>query len=115
MAFEGFGKETFQFLAELGQNNERSWFEANRKRYEAYYLQPALAFIEELGPMLASALPGGLRFEPRVNGSLFRVNRDVRFSKDKRPYKDHIDMWFWRATARAGRRRATSCAWKRTE
>ncbi len=36
-----------------------------------------------------------MRFEARVNGSLFRINRDVRFSKDKTPYKNHIDMWFW--------------------
>ena len=33
--------------------------------------------------------------EPRVNGSIFRINRDIRFSKDKTPYKDHLDLWFW--------------------
>lgn len=95
MGFEGFHDETFRFLAELSANNEKAWFEANRTRYEAYYLAPALAFIEALGPRLAAELPGDVRYEPRVNGSLFRINRDVRFSKDKTPYKDHIDMWFW--------------------
>jgi uncharacterized protein (TIGR02453 family) len=93
--FTGFPKQTFEYLAELSQQNNREWFTARRNRYETYYLEPALAFIEALGPRLATELPGDVRFEPRVNGSLFRINRDVRFSKDKTPYKDHIDMWFW--------------------
>lgn len=93
--FGGFGPETFAFLGELTQHNDRDWFTANRARYEAHYLAPALAFIEAIGPRLAAELPGDVRFEPRVNGSLFRINRDVRFSKDKTPYKNHIDLWFW--------------------
>ena len=36
-----------------------------------------------------------MRCEPKINGSICRINRDVRFSKDKRPYKDHLDIWFW--------------------
>ena len=91
----GFGPETFSFLRDLTQHNDRDWFMANRSRYEAHYLAPSLAFIEAIGPHLAGELPGDVRFEPRVNGSLFRINRDVRFSKDKTPYKNHIDMWFW--------------------
>jgi uncharacterized protein (TIGR02453 family) len=93
--FEGFGPETFAFLRDLTLNNERAWFTANRERYETFYLAPALAFIEAIGPRLEAALPGGVKYEPRVSGSLFRINRDVRFSKDKTPYKSHIDMWFW--------------------
>jgi uncharacterized protein (TIGR02453 family) len=64
-------------------------------RYETYYLAPALAFIEAIGPRMQAGLPGEVQYEARVNGSLFRINRDVRFSKDKTPYKNHIDMWFW--------------------
>jgi uncharacterized protein (TIGR02453 family) len=94
MSFDGFSDETFRFLAELTGNNEKAWFEANRARYEAHYLAPALAFIEALGPRLTQ-LRGEVRYEARLNGSLFRINRDVRFSKDKTPYKNHIDMWFW--------------------
>jgi uncharacterized protein (TIGR02453 family) len=52
-------------------------------------------FIEAIGPRLAAELPGEVRYEARVNESLFRINRDVRFSSDKTPYKNHIDMWFW--------------------
>lgn len=93
--FAGFGPETFAFLRDLTEHNERGWFLENRTRYEAHYLGPALSFIEAIGPRLASELPGDVRFDPKVNGSLFRINRDVRFSKDKTPYKSHIDMWFW--------------------
>lgn len=92
--FEGFGKGTRDFLAGLEANNSKSWFEAHRDDYEAHYLAPALAFVREMGPRLRK-ISKTVNFEPRVNGSLFRVNRDVRFSKDKTPYKAHIDMWFW--------------------
>jgi uncharacterized protein (TIGR02453 family) len=94
-AFDGFGPGTFAFLRDLTEHNDRAWFTANRSRYEAYYLAPALSFVSAIGPRLTAELPGDVRFEPRVNGSLFRINRDLRFSKDKAPYKDHIDMWFW--------------------
>ena len=59
-----------------------------------FYVAPALAFVEAIGPRLQRISPT-VMFEPRINGSLFRINRDVRFSKDKRPYKHHIDLWFW--------------------
>ena len=94
-SFSGFPGRTFDFLRDLGDYNNRDWFEANRDSYEKYYLAPALSFIENLGPRMVAELPGDVRYEPRINGSLFRINGDVRFSKDKRPYKDHLDMWFW--------------------
>ena len=93
--FDGFPKGTFDFLAELTEHNNREWFTANRARYESYYLAPALAFIEALGPRLVAEVSRDTKYEARVNGSLFRINRDVRFSADKTPYKNHIDMWFW--------------------
>ena len=46
------------------------------------------------GAMLRSVAPE-IHAEPRILGSIFRINRDIRVSKDKRPYKDHIDFWFW--------------------
>ena len=101
MTFEGFPVETFRYLTELTLHNDKTWFDANRKRYEILYLAPAIAFVEALGPRLKSELPGDVQYEARVNGSLFRINRDVRFSKDKTPYKNHIDMWFWQG-ARKG-------------
>ena len=107
--FRGFGDETFRFLAELTEHNEKAWFDANRSRYEAHYLQPALAFIETLGPRLAAELPDDVRFEARINGSLFRINRDIRFSKDKTPYKTISTCGSGRASAMAGSHQVTSC------
>ena len=52
------------------------------------------AFVEAIGPEIAALAPD-VRFEPRVNGSIMRINRDIRFSADKTPYKDHLDFWFW--------------------
>ena len=102
--FSGFGPKTTKFLRELGRNNEKAWFDEHRADYEAYYLEPAKAFVEAAGPRIETFAPN-VSWEPRVNGSLFRVNRDIRFSKDKTPYKDHIDLWFWegaRKTALSG-------------
>ena len=52
-----------------------------------------MAFIEAIGPLLATFSPG-VRAEPKIGGSMMRIHRDIRFSKDKRPYKDHLDMMF---------------------
>ena len=92
--FSAFPKQTIDFLGGIAANNDRSWFVANRALYEAGYVEPARRFVEAMGPALKAVSPG-VRYEPKINGSIGRVNRDVRFSRDKRPYKDHLDMWFW--------------------
>lgn len=97
--FGGFPKETAKFLRELSRNNQKAWFEAHRSDYQASYVEPALAFVAAIGPRLQKISPS-VSFEPKINGSLFRINRDVRFAKDKRPYKDHIDLWFWHGDKR---------------
>jgi uncharacterized protein (TIGR02453 family) len=94
MAFAGFPRETVRFLAGLRDNNDKAWFDAHRADYEAAFLAPAVAFVEALGPRLRKIEPG-VAAEARVNGSIMRINRDIRFSKDKSPYKDHMDLWFW--------------------
>jgi uncharacterized protein (TIGR02453 family) len=103
MVFEGFGEGTFAFIADLAEHNDRDWFEANRDRYERYWLTPGLDFVEAMGPALDAVTPG-VHAEPRVNGSLYRINRDVRFTKDKRPYKTHLDFIFWEGDG--GRKRS---------
>jgi uncharacterized protein (TIGR02453 family) len=94
MAFAGFGRETVRFLEGLSQHNKKAWFDDHREDYEQAFLAPAQAFVEALGPRLRKLEPE-VHVEPRVNGSIMRINRDVRFSKDKTPYKDHLDLWFW--------------------
>src|SRR5262245_8127098 len=94
MEFSGFAKETVRFLEGIRDHNEKAWFEAHRQDYERAFLAPAQAFVEALKPRLRKIDPD-LNAEPRVNGSIMRINRDIRFSKDKSPYKDHMDLWFW--------------------
>lgn len=89
-----FPPETFAFLKDLEANNSKDWFEANRDRYEAFWKAPALAFIEALAPDMAGFDPG-LKAEAKINGSLRRINRDVRFSRDKSPYSASCHIVFW--------------------
>jgi uncharacterized protein (TIGR02453 family) len=94
MSFDGFPKDTVRFLAGLRDHNDKAWFEAHRDDYASAFLAPAVAFAEALAPRLRKIDPD-VTVEPRVNGSILRINRDIRFSKDKSPYKDHLDLWFW--------------------
>lgn len=89
-----FSRATFGFLRELSANNTREWFEANKPRYEATVREPALEFIAAMAPHLARFAPH-FRAEPRkMGGSLMRVFRDTRFSRDKTPYKTNIGIQF---------------------
>jgi uncharacterized protein (TIGR02453 family) len=92
--------ETVAFLTDLRAHNDKPWFDANRARFESAYVEAAKTFVEVIGPELKKLVPG-IHAEPRVNGSIFRINRDVRFSSDKRPYKDHLDFWFWEGDRKA--------------
>jgi uncharacterized protein (TIGR02453 family) len=89
-----FDPELFAFLRELADNNDRDWFTANKGRYEAHVLEPALAFIEDFGYRLQEISPHFRADTRKVGGSLFRIYRDTRFSKDKTPYKTNTGMHF---------------------
>jgi len=91
--FTGFPAETTKFLAGLAKDNSKEWFDAHRSEYDDYWVAPAKAFVAAAGEALREIAP--VEAQARVNGSIFRVNRDIRFSADKRPYKDHLDFWFW--------------------
>jgi uncharacterized protein (TIGR02453 family) len=89
-----FGPELFSFLADLRENNDREWFAANKDRYEEHLLEPALAFIDAFAPRLQKISPH-FRADARPSGgSLFRIYRDTRFSKDKSPYKTNVGIHF---------------------
>jgi uncharacterized protein (TIGR02453 family) len=94
MSFEGFRRELIDFLTELGKNNNREWFQAHRWEYDNYLVEPAREFVMAMGDCLRE-LDSGIHAEPRIRGSIFAINRDIRFSKDKTPYKTHLDLWFW--------------------
>jgi uncharacterized protein (TIGR02453 family) len=89
-----FTPATFKFLSQLATHNERDWFNANKARYLSDVQEPALQFIADFAPKLAG-ISEHLVADPRPQGgSLFRIYRDTRFSKDKTPYKTHIAMRF---------------------
>src|SRR5690242_7548675 len=87
--FTGFPKTFFAFFRELKANNDRAWFEANKSRFRETVQAPMSDFIEAMAPHL-SRISKEFVADPRPNGgSMFRIYRDVRFSRDKRPYKEH--------------------------
>lgn len=92
-AFGGFSRELPRFLRLLARNNKKEWFDANRADYDDYYVEAAKAFVEAIGPGLRKLTPG-IVAEPRINGAIMRINRDVRFSKDKTPYKTALHLIF---------------------
>jgi uncharacterized protein (TIGR02453 family) len=94
MAKRSFTPELFSFLRDLRQNNDREWFKANRERYEQAVQEPALEFIGDFAPLLHEISPHFLADPRPVGGSLFRIHRDVRFSKDKSPYKTNTGVHF---------------------
>jgi len=96
-----FTSESFAFLRELSDHNNRDWFTANKKRYESEVRDPALRFISDFAPRLHRIAPR-LVADPRpVGGSMFRIYRDTRFSRDKSPYKTHIGIHFFHEKAKA--------------
>lgn len=87
-------QELFAFLRELRENNNREWFQANKSRYEAHVRDPLLRFIADFGLRLPEISPHYVADPRPVGGSLFRIYRDVRFSKDKSPYKTAAAVQF---------------------
>ncbi|PIF03883.1 MAG: TIGR02453 family protein [Arcobacter sp.] len=94
MLFNGFSKEGTAFLKKLEKNNSKVWFENNRHIWEKEILAPNKAFIKDMGETLQILVPT-IKVIPKVSGSLFKIYRDVRFSKDKTAMKDKIGLLFW--------------------
>lgn len=83
-------KDSVQFLDDLKANNNREWFLDNKKRYEIFkkdYQQLVSDFLDVMKPLDPSLEM------LEVKNCTFRINRDIRFSKDKSPYKDHLGVW----------------------
>ncbi len=86
--------DLFQFFSDLEANNDREWFKANQARYEESVREPLLAFIQAFEEPLAAISPSMLAVAKKSGGSLFRIHRDTRFSKDKSPYKTAAGVQF---------------------
>lgn len=84
----------FRFLRALRKNNDRDWFLANKEAYERDVKEPALRFVGDFAPTLRKINRHLVADARPVGGSMFRIHRDVRFAKDKRPYKTHVGIHF---------------------
>ncbi len=92
--FTGFPEGALRFLEQLANNNNKEWFNANKDRYEQQVREPALVFIEAMGSQLQEISPHFTAIAKKSGGSLMRVYRDIRFAKDKIPYKTNIGIQF---------------------
>lgn len=86
--------DLFRFLEELKANNDRIWFKSNQARFEQMVREPLLAFIAAFEEPLANISPSMLAIAKKSGGSMFRIYRDTRFSKDKSPYKTWAAVQF---------------------
>jgi uncharacterized protein (TIGR02453 family) len=94
MSFSGFPPELFKFLKELKKNNNRDWFAENKQRYEQAVVAPALNFIEAMQPGVTKISRFLEAVPKKQGGSLMRIYRDTRFSKNKLPYKTNVGIHF---------------------
>lgn len=99
MAF--FSKDYVDFFKELKKNNNKEWFDENRKRYEKNVKRPFNEFVTQLIAMINSDDP---TITVQAKDCIFRINRDIRFSKDKTPYKERMSA----AIARGGKKDYTT-------
>ena len=83
-------------LVYIRKNNDRDWFLANKAKYEESVRAPLIELVHEVGTELDEYSPGYVTDPKRA---VYRIYRDVRFSKDKSPYKTHLDLWFWEGSA----------------
>jgi len=89
-----FVPDTLLYLRELARHNDRAWFEENKPRYVSSVQDPAVRFIASMGPRLAGISPHIEADARPFGGSLSRIYRDVRFSKDKSPYRTNVGVHF---------------------
>jgi uncharacterized protein (TIGR02453 family) len=89
-----FGRGLFRFLAELRENNDRAWFQAHKERFVEEVEGPMLRFIADLGERLPRISKAFVADPRRTGGSMFRIYRDTRFSKDKSPFKCAVAAQF---------------------
>ena len=94
--FGGFRPAAFRFLRDLERNNEKAWFEANRDAYERQVREPMRLLVETLDARLGAIAPEIVGDPKR---SMFRIHRDVRFSRNKSPYKTNAGLWLYHRDA----------------
>jgi len=96
-----FGLDFLRFLVDLAEHNDREWFQAHKDRYEMAVRDPFLRFVADLGPRLKQLNPRFVADPSPVRGSMMRIYRDIRFSRDKSPYKTAVAAHFSHANLRS--------------
>ncbi len=97
--FTGFGPDALSFLDGLAADNSKSYFDANRVVYDEQVAGPMKLLVVAVGSGLRDRVSPAVDAEPKVGRSLFRINRDLRFSKDKTPYHPYVDAVFWEGSS----------------
>jgi uncharacterized protein (TIGR02453 family) len=92
--FGGFSAESFEFFHDLARNNNKAWFDQNRPRYEQYVTGAFRSLLETIEPALLRLNPH-FEMSGKTNANFSRINRDIRFSKDKSPYKSNYYLYFF--------------------
>lgn len=98
--FQGYSKESFEFFMAIRFNNNRDFFQENRDWYQRAVREPSIALAQELAEGIEAIDPD---LERRPHRVVSRINRDIRFSRDKSPYRDHIWLSFHRVDAEKGK------------
>ena len=101
---KSFPRDAVKFLSKLKKNNNREWFESHREEFVNSVLEPAQEFVVVLGELLRTIAPGIIAI-PKIDKSIFRLHRDVRFSKNKSPYKTNLGILWWE-----GNRKKMECS-----
>jgi uncharacterized protein (TIGR02453 family) len=94
-SFTGFYPQTIKFLTDLGMNNYKSWFEQHRDNYQKYLLNPMQRLVLSLAPTML-ALDKNFEVAPKVDKTISRIYRDIRFSRDKAPLRNNMWITFKR-------------------
>jgi len=94
--FNGFPRELVRFYEDLDHNNNRDWFNRHKDLYQEFVVAPAQDFVRAMGERLRAIAPDVVA-DTRMTGagSIFRIYRDIRFSKDKTPYKTYLGIFLW--------------------
>ena len=92
--FTGFPRTGLDYLTILG-DKDKNWFAKTRATYDTDVVPHAKSFVVELGELLADRVSGGIEYVPKMNGSICRINNDLRFRPDVSPYRDYLMFKFW--------------------
>lgn len=94
-----FTKEMINFYENLARNNNKEWFAKNRDIYDKSIIPAAKEYIIDMGAKLKTIIPD-INYAPKIDGSIFRIHKDVRINKGKPPLKTHLGIIFWYGNSR---------------